>query len=247
MNLIEQLERLDLKGRQAKVYLALLQLGSASAIEIAKYTKLKHPTVYDVLDLLREKQLVCETLSGRRRLFSPENPARLAEIENRRKEALDAGLPDLHALSRGGEKRPRVHYYEGAEGGEALRAALLDVRSKEYFYFGAVQEMLKLSSPEREAEYVRQRIRRGIWSWSIRNRAREVAEEYMLPGERNLRHVRYFPRAISDNISGLYLFDETVAVASGLKENYTIFIESGELFILMKSLWQCMWEISEEP
>ena len=32
MNLIEQLERLDLKGRQAKVYLALLQLGSASAI-----------------------------------------------------------------------------------------------------------------------------------------------------------------------------------------------------------------------
>ena len=69
----------------------------------------------------------------------------------------------------------------------------------------------------------------------------------MLPGERNLRHVRYFPRAISDNISGLYLFDETVAVASGLKENYTIFIESGELFILMKSLWQCMWEISEEP
>ncbi|UKI34168.1 MAG: hypothetical protein L6W00_12725 [Lentisphaeria bacterium] len=102
-------------------------------------------------------------------------------------------LPDLHALYRGGEKRPRVHYYEGAEGGEALRAALLDVRSKEYFYFGAVQEMLKLSSPEREAEYVRQRIRRGIWSWSIRNRAREVAEEYMLPGERNLRHVRYFP------------------------------------------------------
>lgn len=247
MNLIEQLERLDLKGRQAKVYLALLQLGSASAIEIAKYTKLKHPTVYDVLDLLREKQLVCETLSGRRRLFSPENPARLAEIENRRKEALDAVLPDLHALYRGGEKRPRVHYYEGAEGGEALQAALLDVRSKEYFYFGAVQEMLKLSSPEREAEYVRQRIRRGIWSWSIRNRAREVAEEYMLPGERNLRHVRYFPRAISDNISGLYLFDETVAVASGLKENYTIFIESGELFILMKSLWQCMWEISEEP
>lgn len=248
MNLMEQLERLDLKGRQAKVYLALLQLGSASAIEIAKYTKLKHPTVYDVLDLLREKQLVCETVSGRRRLFSPEDPARLAEIENRRKEALDAVLPDLYALYRGGEKRPSVHYYEGAEGGEALRSALLNVKAKEYFYFGAVREMLKLSTPECEAEYVRQRIRRGIWSWSIRNRAREMPEEeYMRPGEKNLRHVRYFPRAISDNISGLYLFDRTVAIASGLKENYTVFLESEELFILMKSLWQCMWEISEEP
>ena len=147
MNIIDQLETLGLNGRQAKVYLALLQLGSASAIEIAKYTKLKHPTVYDVLDLLREKQLVCETVSGRRRLFSPEDPARLAEIENRRKEALDAVLPDLYALYCGGEKRPRVHYYEGAEGGEALRSALLNVKAKEYFYFGAVREMLKLSTP----------------------------------------------------------------------------------------------------
>ena len=41
-----------------------------------------------------------------------------------------------------------------AEGGEALRAALLNVRAKEYFYFGAVQEMLKLSTPEREGEKI---------------------------------------------------------------------------------------------
>ncbi|MBQ9777250.1 MAG: TrmB family transcriptional regulator, partial [Lentisphaeria bacterium] len=36
MNIIEQLNMLGLNGRQAKVYLTLLQLGSATAIEIAK-------------------------------------------------------------------------------------------------------------------------------------------------------------------------------------------------------------------
>ena len=39
MNIIDQLETLGLNGRQAKVYLALLQLGSASVIEIAKATR----------------------------------------------------------------------------------------------------------------------------------------------------------------------------------------------------------------
>ena len=70
MTIIEQLNQLGLNGRQARVYLALLQLGSATAIEIAKYTKYKHPTVYDVLDLLKEKRLITETLSGKRKIFS---------------------------------------------------------------------------------------------------------------------------------------------------------------------------------
>jgi len=70
MNIIEQLNQLGLNGRQARVYLALLQLGSATAIEIAKYTKYKHPTVYDVLDILKEKRLITETFSGGRKIFS---------------------------------------------------------------------------------------------------------------------------------------------------------------------------------
>ena len=35
MTIIEQLNQLGLNGRQARVYLALLQLGSATAISIA--------------------------------------------------------------------------------------------------------------------------------------------------------------------------------------------------------------------
>ena len=77
MTIIEQLNQLGLNGRQARVYLALLQLGSATAIEIAKYTKYKHPTVYDVLDLLKEKRLITETLSGKRKIFSAPRPGRL--------------------------------------------------------------------------------------------------------------------------------------------------------------------------
>ena len=69
----------------------------------------------------------------------------------------------------------------------------------------------------------------------------------MQPGEANLRNVRYFPRPMSDSVSGFYIYDDKIMVSSALKENYTVIIESRELFTLMKALWQCIWEISEEP
>ena len=102
MNIIDQLEKLGLNGRQAKVYLALLQLGTGTAIDIAKATRFKHPTVYDVLDVLKERALVTETFEGGRKLFSAEDPnrLRLAEDERRRTlEGLERGeLAALRAL-----------------------------------------------------------------------------------------------------------------------------------------------------
>ena len=81
MNIIEQLNMLGLNGRQAKVYLTLLQLGSATAIEIAKAAKYKHPTVYDVLDALKEKRLVTETLSNGKKLFCAEDPETFQQLQ----------------------------------------------------------------------------------------------------------------------------------------------------------------------
>lgn len=247
MNIVDQLTRLGLNGRQARVYLAMLQLGPASAIEIAKHTKFKHPTVYDVLDVLEERGLITESLVNGRKMFAPEDPSAFLRLEEERKSALESVLPDLRDLYLGGTHRTRIHFYEGRAGVLAVRSELLNVKSKEYFYFGAVQEMMRLSSPEEEAAYTQERIRRGIRSWSIRNREREVAFDYMQPGEANLRNVRYFPRPMSDSVSGLYIYDDKIMVSSALKENYTVIIESRELFTLMKALWLCIWEISEEP
>ena len=91
-----------------------------------------------------------------------------------------------------------------------------------------------------------ERVRRGIRSYAIRVRSREVDWDYMRPGEQNLRQVRYLPRNIFEDVASLYLFDDTVAVMSALKENYSMSIESRELFTLLKTIWNCMWETAEE-
>ncbi len=246
MNFIEQLEALNLSTREAKVYLALLQLGSGSAIELAKQTGYKHPTVYDVLDQLRDKHLVSVGISGGRKRFTAENPETLLEIENRRRQALDSILPSLRELYSGGENRPRIRFFQGDE---ILIAheELLQVRDREYFYFGSVQEMFKTCGEKYLADFYRRRIERGIWSNAIRNPGKESAVDYMQPGDRNLRRVRYLPSPIAEDIAGLYIYDGKIAIHSALKENYAVIIESHDLHILLKTIWQCLWNVAIEP
>ena len=102
MNIIDQLNRLGLNGRQARVYLAILQLGPASAIEIAKFTGFKHPTVYDVLDVLKERRLATESMINGRKVFAPEDPSQLLRMEEERRITLESILPDLRDLYLGG-------------------------------------------------------------------------------------------------------------------------------------------------
>jgi len=247
MNVIDQLQQLGLNGRQAKIYLSLLQLGSAGAIEIAKYTKYKHPTVYDVLDLLKEKRLITERFENGRKVFTAEDPEMFLHIEEERKRTLDSVLPGLKELYLGGNHRTRIHCFEGKEGVLAIRNELLHVKSKQYCYFGSISDMLMQSSQDEEEAYVRERVKRGIRSYSIRDRSKEVEFEFMRPGRRNLREVRYLPKPVADNVSGLYIYDDKIAIGSALKENYTVIIESRELSILMKTLWEYIWAIAEEP
>ncbi|OQA85005.1 MAG: Sugar-specific transcriptional regulator TrmB [Lentisphaerae bacterium ADurb.Bin242] len=247
MNLIEELSNLDLTGRQARVYLALLQLGSASAIELAKNTGFKHPTVYDVLDSLKARGLVSESFLGKKKRFTAENPDNFLELEARRQRTLGSILPGLRELYLGGVQRPRIRFYQGAEGIKAVNEELLNVKAKEYFYFGSVQEMFKTNGERYLRDYFKRRIERGIWSNAIRNPSRERDEDYMQPGEHNLRRVRYLPTPISEDVAGLYLYDEKIAIHSALKENYAITIESRELFVLLKTIWQCLWNVAVEP
>ena len=105
--------------------------------------------------------------------------------------------------------------------------------------------MFQISSPKVLESYYQERIRRGVRSYAIRVRDRETPPAYMQSGEQNLRQVRYLPRPIGEDIAGLYLIDGTVAVQSALKENYSMVIESRELFVLLKTIWECIWEVAQ--
>ncbi len=134
-NLELELQNVGFDAREAKVYLAALELGPSPVQKIAQRAGIPRATVYLVLDDLQNKGVVTTYEEGKKTYYVAEPPQHIADLvdENASKikqqqEIIKRLIPELN--SRGqfekGE-RPMVKYYEG---NQAVGAFLRDTLSK---------------------------------------------------------------------------------------------------------------------
>jgi sugar-specific transcriptional regulator TrmB len=130
-SLEKSLESAGLSEKEAKVYLAALELGSAGGVQLAKKSGINRGTTYLIAENLMLRGLMSSVERDGHKHFSSEPPSRLlARLENEsstvneRKAALAAALPELEALVKVGGPRPIVRYYEGLHGLDAMRGIL---------------------------------------------------------------------------------------------------------------------------
>ncbi|MDP3985233.1 MAG: helix-turn-helix domain-containing protein [bacterium] len=144
-----ELVRLGLSPKGAQVYLAALELGPAPVQEIAKLAGVNRATTYVVIEELIAKGLTSSIERGSKRLFIAEPPERLKQLlrheEDKIKDARDTLgriLPELSLLLQSAPERPRVRFYEGLEGLEAMRADFFSSAD------GKQHELLMISSAD---------------------------------------------------------------------------------------------------
>ncbi|MCA9360183.1 hypothetical protein KC850_04080 [Candidatus Kaiserbacteria bacterium] len=126
-----ELQQIGLTEKEAKVYLAALTLGKATANDISKKADLKRPTTYFTIDLLMEKGLVSSVHEGKKQFFMAESPDQLVNVYNKREyelrregEKLKQIIPDLKKLSPKDEGGPVVKYYTGKDGALSMVRSL---------------------------------------------------------------------------------------------------------------------------
>jgi len=138
------LQDIGLSDKEASVYLALLAYENASALEIAKKTNIKRPTVYTALESLAKKGLVSETTVGKKTYYYAEVPEKLESLIERKMVSLRESqktlkdiIPQLKSLSREHGEKPIVKYFEGKEGIVSATNEFLEVTpdSNEPMYF----------------------------------------------------------------------------------------------------------------
>lgn len=93
--MIEKLEKLGLSRIEAKVYLALIDIGPSFAGGIVAKTKQHRQQVYDALERLKAKRLVRMAKKRGKLMFYPANPEELSSLIREQEEALEAVLPEL--------------------------------------------------------------------------------------------------------------------------------------------------------
>ena len=141
-NLENEIKKLGLSDKEAKVYVAILKLGQAPAAEIATHSGINRATTYVILEELRKKGLVSTFLKGKKMIFAVESPERLKnlfEVEERRVKESFSGLEnilsDLNRIYESRGEHPKVRLFEGSEGINSLREDILKTKTKFLYQF----------------------------------------------------------------------------------------------------------------
>lgn len=111
-----QLINLGLSSEEAKVYLALLELGSGPASVIANKAKVPRVNCYHLLENLIHKGLVTSYVQKGLRRFSAEDPKVLINQQQERLLQAKKLVPQLQSLTHALASKPRIHFHEGLEG-----------------------------------------------------------------------------------------------------------------------------------
>jgi predicted DNA-binding transcriptional regulator len=128
MSLIKQLEQLGLTDKEAKVYKALLELGEATAQDLATKSGVNRATTYVALESLIKKGLATSLLKKKKTYFIVETPLQILDLLYKQKEDIESRIgrakklmPELEMLERLTKERAKVKFYEGKEGLELIR------------------------------------------------------------------------------------------------------------------------------
>ena len=117
MELVKSLRQIGFTEKEAKIYIALLSAGRASAYTVAKNSGLKKPTVYVILEELIDRGIVNKIPQEKIMQFVAVNPEKLFDDYKKRLESAETeALPELKALAKKKNRVVRTTYFEGING-----------------------------------------------------------------------------------------------------------------------------------
>lgn len=255
--MLEELKKIGLSNNEANVYLALLELGSATVQQIAGKAEVNRPTTYVQLESLMKNGLVTSfEKSPNNKKYKPKNYFRAEDpeylqkfigrerkqIEERERE-LTGILPELGQLFASSGERPRVRFFDGIEGLKTMDEEFLKVKNKFIEGVSSLDDVEKIFSPETD-NYTERRIKKGIRSRGIYTSSRGPFLKNT--DARMLRESRFVPAEKFPFSCDITVFDDSVAVASLRDKVFGVVIESKQIADSVRSLISLAWETAEK-
>lgn len=239
--LIEKLQEFGLTDKEARVYLASLELGNATADQISKVAEVNRSTTYVQIEALMDQGLMSTHDEGKKTMFTAESPDNLSRLYQKRiadlqteAAALDTFLPDLNRIYDSAGERPVVRYFQGKEGLVTMRNEVLKVKNKEVLIAVSFDYLWEVFADDMES----------LYAWSAEREKKKIKTKVIYTktgdavapvGSQEMHRVseRNFPFE-----SDVYIFDNKVALAS-LKGNVVgVIIESKAITTTMRSVFE---------
>lgn len=212
MNLNKILQHIGLSNKEAKIYLALLELKEALPSVISRRSGVKRPTTYVVLDQLQKQGLVSHVKKGKLEYFQPVNPHSLLEKEYNKYHALENALPELLQMHQKYAVTPQMQVFEGKEGLIRIMEDTLTT-STDLLCWADVKMAVDTCFKDYYPEYVRKKVERKIWLRGVFCDDK-FARQFKKRSKAELREVYLIPKEKFPFKNEINIYDDKIAIVS---------------------------------
>ncbi len=238
-NLLQVLESMGLKPKEASVYLALLELSRGTVSQIAKISGLKRPTIYVALEKLIKDGYITQLPEKKINQYQALNPLVILQEKKALLKNFSEILPLFQTLHNKGKSRPRIHYIENRKGiwniYEEINYAkeaffISSYRKIEKYFPGAVQGWIH-------------GYKYGHYKVICRHLIPDHPEEKKLGKEfkKVNQKVRFLP-GVEKYDMDFTVYDDKLAITSLEEEPFMVLIQSESLVDSIKPIFETAWQ-----
>jgi len=240
------LSTFGLDKNESAAYLALLEIGPASVLEVANKSYINRSMLYDIIDRLIVKGLVYKSIRGKKTRLVARNPEVLQKMLSDKMSAFNSILPRLKEVAEKGSHKPVMSFHEGLLGIKQAYLGAIHSKEKRLYAFVGVESLLSKT-----------KILETFWDeeFKVERRKRNVFGQLLVPDNadgcafqkkdnQNFRESRLVDTKKYNFPAEILMYDDIVAFVSYTQhEEYAMSIKSPAIAQTQKMIWRFMWEM----
>ncbi len=236
--LAQVLRRVGFDGKEAAVYLALLETGRATAAEVAARAELKRPIVYHILERLIRQGFASEQPGAAVKRFAAEDPSLVLRNARGAVDDLASLLPLMRALQSRGRRKPRIEFFDTKSAIESVYRTFENGRDARY-----LTSMARLHEhvPEALRDWFR-RCERGVATAKVRQLVPSSPDERTWAAKARAlgQQVRFLPSGAAVDMD-FAIVDEALAITS-FDPLFIVVIRSEKIAASASLLFDLAWK-----
>lgn len=237
MSIIGDLEKFGLSEKEARVYLAGLELGTSSASDISKKSKVNRSNVYEILRRLIEKEVFSETFRKTKKYFIPTHPK---ELEKAYLETLGTVTLSLENISNITEGKPKIYFYDDIDNIRSAYERIIESENKHTLGFAFDDVSEKLGEEWLET-YIQKRKDRRLHTKTIAA-GFMGSKKWTSRDAQDERRTKIISQEHGDLDTNVEIFGEKVFITSLKGETMGLIIESKKIADTMRVIFNTLWD-----
>lgn len=235
---ISKLQQIGLNLNEARIYLALLNLGPSQAGKISKETEINRTTIYDSINRLIEKGLVSYTLQANKKVFQAVSPSELLNQAKEKERIVEEILPELNKIFHESKEKEESNIFKGRKGIRSILNSILNY--KEYIAFGSSGRFLEIMKYDFEL-FQRNKKEKKIKARVIIPETSKKTEQVRLA----YSAFKYIPEEFSSPTT-TFVFGNNTTIIVWSENPIATLIKSEEVAKSYKNYFELLWKIAKK-